>query len=123
MKHTVRLKAGGIIVGHSELEHADRGVGRAWGAFRPGMGYELVQPVFQLFSQAVPRNGGARDEARLARYHGARDALGLELVDGAGRPIGTTTIHIVDYGAGDDGEVIQLDVLIKDDEYWERRRA
>lgn len=122
MKHTVRLK--GIIVGHSELEHADRGVGRAWGAFRPGMGYELVQPVFQLFSQAVPRNGGARDEAQLARYHGARDALGLELVDSVGRPIRTTTIHIADYSAGaDDGDTIELDVLISDDDYWERRRA
>lgn len=125
MKHTVRLKVGGVIVGHSELEHADRGVGRAWGEFRPGVGYDLVQPVFRLFSEAVPRAGGSRDDAKLARYHGARDALGLELVDAAARPIRTSAIHIVDYSGGaDEGDgPIELDVLISDDEYWKARGA
>ena len=121
MKHTVRLN--GVIVGHSELEHADRGVGRAWGAFRPGTGYELVQPIFQLFSEAVPPSGGARDEAKLARYHGARDKLGLELVDGSGQPIRTTVIHIADYTDGTGAGTIELDVLISDDAYWARRRS
>ena len=121
MKHTVRLE--GVIVGHSELEHADRGVGRAWGAFRPAMGYELVQPVFRLFSEAVPEAGGSRDDAKLKRYHGARDALGLELVDASGRPIRTSAIHIADY-TGDAGDgTIELDVLISDDAYWARRRS
>lgn len=123
MRHTVRLKVGGVIVGHSELEHADRGVGRAWGEFRPGMGYDLVQPVFRLFSEAVPRAGGSRDDAKLSRYHGARDALGLELVDAAGRPIRTSAIHIADY-TGDAGDgPLELDVLISDDEYWKARGA
>lgn len=121
MKHTVRLK--GVTVGHSELEHADRGVQRAWGEFRPGMGYELVQPIFRLYSEAVPRNGAARDHAKLARYHSARDALGLELVDAVGRPIRTTTIHIADYTNEMNGGTIELDVLISDDEYWVRRDA
>lgn len=121
MKHTVRLN--GVIVGHSELEHADRGVRRAWGPFRPGMGYELVQPIFQLYSEAVPQAGGSRDQAKLARYHSARDKLGLELVDGSGRPIRTTTIHIADYtGSGGDG-TIELDVLISDEDYWARRQT
>lgn len=121
MKHTVRLK--GVTVGHSELEHADPAVRRAWGQFRPGMGYDLVQPIFRLFSEAVPQNGGSRDEAKLARYHGARDALGLELVDAAGRPIRTTAIHIADYTNGGGDGTIELDVLISDEEYWVRREA
>lgn len=121
MKHTVRLK--GVIVGHSELEHADHGVGRAWGAFRPGMGYELVQPVFRLFSEAVPAAGGSRDDAKLARYHGARDALGLELEDETGEPIRTSAIHIADYTDDAGDGTIELDVLISDDEYWQRRGA
>ena len=121
MKHTVRLK--GVIVGHSELENADRGVRRAWGAFRPGVGYELVEPIFRLFTEAVPPNGGARDEAKLARYHGARDKLGLELVDAAGRQIRTTTIHIADYRDDSADGRIELDVLISDDQYWARRDA
>ena len=46
MKHTVKLA--GVIIGHSELEETDRALGRAWGAFRPGFGYDLVQPIFKL---------------------------------------------------------------------------
>ncbi|HEX3868750.1 MAG TPA: hypothetical protein VHV78_18440, partial [Gemmatimonadaceae bacterium] len=75
MRHTVRLH--GVIVGHSDLANADRDLGRAWGAFRPGLGYDLVQPVFRLFAQAAPRDGSPRDETKLARYYAARDALEL----------------------------------------------
>ena len=64
MKHTLKLH--GVIVGHSDLEHSERGVGRAWGAFRPALGYDLVQPVFRLYAKAVgPRRVAAgRDDAR-----------------------------------------------------------
>lgn len=120
MRHTVRLH--GVIVGHSELEHADPGVGRAWGAFRPGLGYELVQPVFRLFAHAVPRDGsGGRDEATLARYHKSRDALGLSLEDDTGRAIRTSTIHIADYTVEEGDTALELDVLIADEGYWQRR--
>lgn len=119
MKHTVKLH--GVIVGHSELEHADRGVGRAWGPFRPGLGYELVQPVFRLFAQAVPHDDSGRDDLMLARYYKARDALDLELEDAQGRVISTSAIHIADYSVEEGASAIELDVLIRDDGYWERR--
>jgi hypothetical protein len=118
MKHTVRLK--GVIVGHSELEHIEPGTGRAWGCFRPGLGYDLVQPVFALFAEAAPLNGASRDEAKLERYYAARDALDLKLEDATGRPIRTTTIHIADH-EGSSGNP-ELDVLIADDGYWQRRQ-
>ncbi len=115
MKHTVKLH--GVIVGHSELESADESLGRAWGAFRPGFGYDLVQPVFRLFSEAVPMPGGEpRDQEKLARYHAARDRLGLSLVDALGKEIETTTIHIADYLEGQ-GK-LELEVLISDESYW-----
>jgi hypothetical protein len=117
--HTLKLH--GIIVGHSDLEHVEPGVGRAWGAFRPGLGYDLVQPVFRLFAQAVPREEGARDDALLARYYKARDALNLELVDGNGARIRTSAIHIADYSIEAGPAAIELDVLIHDDAYWQRR--
>jgi hypothetical protein len=117
MKHTVRLK--GVIVGHSELEHIEPGTGRAWGSFRPGLGYDLVQPVFALFAEAAPRNG-TRDNAKLKRYYAARDALGLSLEDAAGQPIRTTTIHIADYDDAS-SDAPELEVLISDDGYWKRR--
>ncbi|MEO7457532.1 MAG: hypothetical protein ABIY52_14815 [Gemmatimonadaceae bacterium] len=116
-RHTVKLH--GVIVGHSELEDADPVLGSASGVFRPGLGYELVQPVFQLFRDAVPMRGGEpRDEITLARYHAARDKLGLELVDADGTVIRTSAIHIADYS---DKGSLQLEVLISDDAYWEVR--
>jgi hypothetical protein len=127
MRHTVRLK--GVIVGHSELEQTDEEVRRAWGVFRPGLGYDLVQPVFRLFSQAVPQDGSMRDSGLLERYYRARDALRLELEDADGKRIQTSTIHIADYtaergeGGGDDAAVLELDVLISDDGYWARRHV
>jgi len=126
MRHTLRLQ--GVIIGHSELEHVDPGTHRAWGNFRPGMGYELIQPVFRLFSRAVPRddvlddpNAGARDHAMLDRYYQAREKLPLVLEDADGRAIRTTTIHIADYTVEEGSAALELDVLIADDEYWERR--
>jgi hypothetical protein len=119
VKHTLKLH--GIIVGHSELEHSERGAGRAWGAFRPGLGYDLVQPVFRLFSQAVAPDGSQQDADKLERYYKARDALNLELTDAAGTTIPTRTIHIADYTVEDGPSAIQLDVLILDDDYWARR--
>jgi hypothetical protein len=119
MRHTVRLH--GVIVGHSELENVETELGRAWGAFRPGLGYDLVQPVFRLFAQAVPRDGSPRDEAKLARYHSSRDALNLELQDARGRPIRTSAMHIADYTVEEGSGALVLDVLIKDEGYWARR--
>jgi hypothetical protein len=111
----------GVIVGHSDLEHVEPGVGRAWGPFRPGLGYELVQPVFRLFARAVPHDGSPRDDALLERYHDARDALQLELQDAAGKSIPVSTIHIADYTVEEGDRAIELDVLIPDEAYWRQR--
>lgn len=119
MRHTLKLR--GIIVGHSDLEHLEPGVGRAWGRFRPGLGYELVQPVFRLFAHAVPHGEAARDDAMLARYYKARDALKLELIDGNGACIPTSAIHIADYTIEEGPAAIVLDVLINDEAYWQHR--
>jgi hypothetical protein len=119
MRHTVRLN--NIIVGHSELEHTEPELGRARGQFRPGLGYELVQPIFRLYSEAVASDGTQRDDAKLARYHRSRDALPLVLQDSVGRTIATSVIHIADYTDERGADAIELDVLISDDEYWESR--
>lgn len=128
MRHTLRLQ--GVIIGYSELEHVDVATRRAWGSFRPGVGYELVQPVFRLFARAVPRDDGpndgapgsaTRDDAMLDRYYKARDKLPLALGDADGRAIRTTRIHIADYTVEEGSQALELDVLIADDAYWERR--
>jgi hypothetical protein len=119
MRHTVRLQS--VIVGYSELENIDPDLGRAWGAFRPGLGYELVQPVFRLFAQAAPRDGSAKNAEMLERYYGARDALHLQLEDSDGRVIKTSAIHIADYTVEEGTGALELDVLISEDAYWKQR--
>ncbi len=117
MRHTVKMRD--VIVGHSELEGRDPSLHRAWGRFRPGFGYELVQPVFRLFSEAVPMPGGEpRDRDKLARYHAARDKLGLELVGVDGRRIETSAIHIADYTVERGEEALELEVLVRDEGWW-----
>lgn len=119
-RHTVLLK--GIAIGYSDLEHIDPSIGRARGEFRPGVGYELVQPVFKLFTDAVPTPGGeVSDTEKLARYHKSRDALGLSLEDDGGRAVTTTAIHIADYTHLDRG-TIEVEALISDAGYWKTRR-
>lgn len=118
-RHTVRLKD--IVVGWSDLENAEPALGRVRGRFRPGVGYELVQPVFMLYTEAVPTPGAdATDPDKLDRYHRSRDALGLSLEDAAGRVIQASAIHIADY-SGREGGSIEIEVLIADREYWKRR--
>jgi len=111
----------GVVVGYSELEDIEPSVGRARGRFRPGVGYELVQPIFRLFSEAVPEpDGRVADAEKLERYHRSRDALGLSLEDDTGRVIRTTTIHIADYSDRKNGS-IDVDILISDAAYWRSR--
>lgn len=118
-RHTVKLH--GIAIGYSELEDAEPGLGRARGRFRPGVGYDLVQPVFRLFTEAVPAPGApVTDQEKLDRYHRSRDALGLSLEDDAGRAIRTTAIHITDYSERGGGG-IDIEVLIADPHYWRQR--
>jgi hypothetical protein len=121
MRHTLKLH--GVVVGWSDLEDIEPDVGRARGRFRPGIGYDLVQPVFRMFAEAVPREHSSdRDEVKLARYYKSRDALELELVDASGRLIPTSAIHIADYRDDNNGEC-ELDVLIADEDYWQRRSS
>jgi hypothetical protein len=60
----------GVIVGRSNSEPR-RGRRSASGAFRPGLGYDLVEPIFSLYGVA------GSDEEALARYRKSRDALRL----------------------------------------------
>jgi hypothetical protein len=118
VRHTVKLQ--NVIIGWSDLEQRDPSLRRAWGRFRPGVGYELVQPVFRLFTEAVPLPGGEpMDEEKLERYHAARDKLGLVLEDASGRPIATSAIHIADYTKRKGEEALELEVLVRDERFWE----
>lgn len=79
MSFTVRLR--GIIVGRAELAAPDPATGARSGAFRPGPGFNLVEPLFQLSGQ---------------RYQAAMHALRLELLDDKGIVVPTQSIDIRD---------------------------
>ena len=79
MSFTVRLR--GIIVGRAELPAPDPATGARSGAFRPGPGYDLVEPLFQLSGP---------------RFEQAMQALRLELLDDKGLVVPTRSIDIRD---------------------------
>ena len=103
----------GVIVGRSELEVRDADTGVARGAFRPGLGYELAQPVFALYETA------GSDSDALARYRKAREALRLTLADHAGASVQVRDLHIrppADGEYSDSGLV--LEVVTDDPRIW-----
>lgn len=69
------LKLRDVIVGRSELAERDSAARVARGPFRPGLGWDLVEPIFAL---AEGVNGSVSDEQR-ERYRRARDTLALGL--------------------------------------------
>ncbi len=113
--YTVRMH--GVSIGFSSLTDADPATRIARGDFRAGLGFELVQPIFRLYAEAMPRGAPEpSDRAKLQRFESARSALALELVSPTGRVLETDAILILDY---DDGP--ELEVTISDPKFWEKR--
>ena len=104
MSFTITMS--GVIVGRTELEGRDPATRVIRGRFRPGLGYDLAQPVFALYD-------GARSDAdALARYRKAREALRLQLTDAAGAPVSFRELHIqpnVDAKPGAKEYVIEIE--------------
>ena len=119
MAFAVRLR--GVILGYSDLELTDPSMGVAAGSFRAAPDYSRVQHVFRLFAEAGGETSvEPTDEAKLARYYAARDALELELVDARSRTISTSTIHIADYSVEGGPEAMELEAHITDPQFWKQ---
>lgn len=82
------LTMAGVIVGRTELEIRDPAQRIVQGVFRPGLGYELVEPVFSL------NTGPETSPEAYARYLKAKAALRLQLADSSGTPIKIRDLHI-----------------------------
>lgn len=102
----------GVIVGRSELEVRDPDRKVARGAFRPGLGYELAQPVFELYDAA------GTDQAAISRYRQARDALKLQLADASGRVMAVRELHIRNGHANGSQPGIVMEVETDDPAIW-----
>lgn len=119
MRRTFTVRMGGITVGWTSLEHRDAGAGVARGAFRPGPGYELVEPIFRLYAEAQGgKPAGPADETKLARYHAARDRLGLTLHAPKGDVVATRALHVADFRAERGPHAIELEVSAADPAAW-----
>lgn len=103
------LKMSGVIVGRSELENRDATRRVASGVFRPGLGYNLVQPIFDLLETA-----GDSAEA-MSRYRKSRDALRLQLTDSSGGTLAVRELH-VRRAAGAGGPILEVET--DDPGFW-----
>ena len=106
------LTMSGVIVGRSELEGRDRTSRSARGVFRPGLGYDLAEPVFSLYDNA---HG---DQVALDRYRRARDALRLQLADATGEPVSFRELHIQKGEAKPGGTEYIMEVVSDDPRLW-----
>jgi len=79
------LKLRDVIMGRCAFP-SPLSAGTSRAPFRPGLGWELVEPVFQL-------QQGAGPEAQ-ARYRAARDALSLALYAPGGALVETARIDV-----------------------------
>jgi len=108
------LKMSGVIVGRSELENRDAARRLATGVFRPGLGYDLVQPIFELLETA-----GDSAEA-MSRYRTSRDALRLQLIDSSGSALTVRELHIRRNGST---RAPMLEVETDDPAFWPQSPA
>lgn len=111
-RFTLRLRD--IVIGWSDLERRDHSSRVARGSFRPGLGWELVEPIFVL----RPTDPSAPDAAeREHRYRRARDTLALSLHTADGTMLDTARIDVM----RDEGSITELvlEVAIVDLAFWE----
>ena len=121
------VKMRGVIVGRAALAASDPASGVLTGPFRPGLGWDLVEPIFRLYAEATPGGAagaaGATDEAKLARFFKARDALGLELHDARGAVMPTRAIMVYDFRREAGRDALELEVIAGAGWDWGGRRG
>jgi hypothetical protein len=108
----------GEVIGSSDLEGRDPGMGMLNGPFYPTPAYEKVKGTFELFSAAVDHKPS--NETLLASCNAQCDALGLTLRTGDNRTIPTATIRIWDYARDLVDDARELQVATRDGETYER---
>ncbi len=107
------LKLRDVIVGRSDLATRDRTLHIARGVFRPGVGWELVEPIFTLLPVEA---GDEHSDEQRDRYRRARDTLALALYTAAGALVESSRIDIQRDGSSPSGLVLEIKVV--DDAFW-----
>lgn len=109
------LRLGHSVLGFSDLEHRDPGMGAAFGRFRPTDGYEQVAPLFRQIAAREPTARSAQEpasgDAELRALFAARDALGLTLHGPSGQ-VPTQCLFVRDYSADAGPDAIELEAVL-----------
>lgn len=94
------LKLRDVIVGRCDLSAPNDSSRLRRAPFRPGLGWDLVEPIFQLATGTAEQR---------ERYVKARDALALALYDASGVLVDTSRIDI----ANDPGSPTNLTIMVE----------
>jgi hypothetical protein len=109
----------GQLIGSSPLEYGDEPMGIAFGRFDPLPAYEELRPIFRLYTEAVPETSRQSwDEAKLAAYWQAYDALDLALATADGRILETRGPYITDWNSLGWTDECAIEAQILDEEFW-----
>ena len=106
---TFEVRCGDIVLGHSELEHADKRMGMLSAPFRPAPGYEQFRPLFRRL--ATPAGRDPDKLAQLAQDIEELNRLEFRLFDPAGREV-PAFIQVYDYSVEVGPEAYQLEVSL-----------
>ena len=113
MSYTLKLKD--IVIGWCDFATRDEATRTARGPFRPGLGFELVEPIF-LLRPTDPHAPDALD--REMRYRRARNTLALSLHAEDGAEIDTARVDILRDEASETELVLEVSVV--DRGFWRR---
>ena len=104
------------LIGSSDLECRDSGLGTASGEFYPIEKYEKHRHVFKIFANAHD-DSGTQDAVAIADYYRARDKLTLVVKSASGDVVESSTVHIVDFAEETDDEC-WVDVYLADRSFF-----
>jgi hypothetical protein len=116
------LRMSGIIVGRSALEGGDPLSRTASGELRPGIGYDVAEPIFALYDAAMAMDDAAARRQALDRFTKARDAMRLEIVDEQGTRLAAREARVTRAGRGPSAG-LRLEVVVDDEAFWAGRDA
>jgi hypothetical protein len=92
-----RILINGKIIGYSELEGRDIGMGVCYGNFIPTSEYENYRSLFRLYIEAmILRDEHQQYEEKMNEYYEKRDLLRITVEEEGGRSIPVGAVTIVD---------------------------
>jgi hypothetical protein len=113
VSYTLKLKD--IVIGWCDFATRDEATRIARGPFRPGLGFEIVEPIFLL----RPTDPNAPDSLeREMRYRRARNTLALSLHAPDGAEVDTARIDVLRDEASE--TELALEVSVVDRAFWRR---